>query len=180
MKTYVRRIGVVVGLLLLFGGLLPRPVRAAEFKLAYVDIQRAVNECNAGKEAKKTIMGHVEKFQKAVQDRQKELQAMKESLEKQAPMLTAEARVTKEKEYQGKLKEFQRWGEDSQNEINQKRLELERNIAAGLFKVVQKIGTDEGFTLILEKNEQVVLYVAKATDITERVIKTYDAQPTKK
>ena len=28
-------------------------VWAADFKIAYVDIQRAVNECNAGKEAKK-------------------------------------------------------------------------------------------------------------------------------
>jgi outer membrane protein len=95
-------------------------------------------------------------------------------------MLTQEARVAKEKELQAKMKEFQRWGEDSQNEINQKRLELERNIAAGLFKVIQKIGADEGFTLILEKNEQVVLYVAKTQDITERVIKAYDAQPAKK
>ena len=180
MKTYVRRIGVVVGLLLLFGGLLPRPVRAAEFKLAYVDIQQAVNDCNAGKEAKKMIMAQVEKFQKAVQDRQKDLQAMKESLEKQAPMLTPDARATKGKEYEAKVKEFQRWGEDSQNEINQKRKELERDIALGLYKVIQKIGADEGFTFILEKNEQVVLYVAKTTDITERVIKAYDAQPTKK
>jgi outer membrane protein len=122
----------------------------------------------------------VEKFQKAVQDRQKDLQTMKDSLEKQAPMLTQEARATKGKEYEAKVKEFQRWGEDSQNEINQKRKELERDIALGLYKVIQKIGADEGFTLILEKNEQVVLYVAKTTDITERVIKAYDAQPTKK
>jgi outer membrane protein len=161
-------------------GLWVCPVRAAEIKFAYVDIQQAVNDCNAGKEAKKTIMAQVEKFQKAVQDRQKDLQAMKESLEKQAPMLTQEARAAKEKELQAKMKEFQRWGEDSQNEINQKRIELERNIAAGLFKVIQKIGADEGFTLILEKNEQVVLYVAKTQDITERVIKAFDAQPTKK
>jgi outer membrane protein len=180
MKTDTRRIGVVVGFMLLLGGLLPQPVRTAELKIAHVDIQRAVNECNAGKEAKKTIMAQVEKFQKAVQDRQKDLQAMKESLEKQAPMLTLEARVAKEKEYQAKLKDFQRWGEDNQNEINQKRIELERNIAAGLYKVTQKIGADEGFTFILEKNEQVVLYADKTTDITDRVIKAYDVQPTKK
>jgi outer membrane protein len=180
MRVYAKKVGVTLTMMFLVLGLLATPVRAAEMKFAYVDIQQAVNDCNAGKEAKKMIMGQVEKFQKAVQDRQKDLQAMKESLEKQAPMLTQEARATKGKEYEAKMKEFQRWGEDSQNEINQKRIELERNIAAGLFKVIQKIGADEGFTLILEKNEQVVLYVAKTTDITERVIKAYDAQPTKK
>jgi len=180
MRGYAKKMGVTLVMTSLVLGLWVCPVRAAELKLAYVDIQQAVNDCNAGKEAKKMIMAQVEKFQKAVQDRQKDLQAMKESLEKQAPMLTPEARNTKGKEYETKLKEFQRWGEDSQNEINQKRIELERNIAAGLFKVIQRIGADEGFTLILEKNEQVVLYVAKTQDITERVIKAYDAQPAKK
>jgi len=180
MRVYAKKMGVTLAMMFLILGFWVTPVRAAEMKFAYVDIQQAVNDCNAGKEAKKMIMAQVEKFQKAVQDRQKDLQAMKESFEKQAPMLTAEARATKGKEYEAKLKEFQRWGEDGQNEINQKRVELERNIAAGLFKLIQKIGADEGFTLILEKNEQVVLYVAKTTDITERVIKAYDAQPAKK
>ena len=180
MRVYAKTMGVTLTMMVLVLGLWVTPVRAAEMKFAYVDIQQAVNDCNAGKEAKKMIMGQVEKFQKAVQDRQKDLQAMKESFEKQAPMLTQDARATKEKELQTKMKDFQRWGEDSQNEINQKRVELERNIAAGLFKVIQKIGADEGFTLILEKNEQVVLYVAKTIDITERVIKAYDAQPAKK
>ena len=180
MRGYPKKMGVTLALMFVVVGLSVCPVRAAELKVAYVDIQQAVNDCNAGKEAKKMIMAQVEKFQKAVQDRQKDLQAMKESFEKQAPMLTQEARSTKEKELQTKMKEFQRWGEDSQNEINQKRTELERNIAAGLFKVIQKMGADEGFSLILEKNEQVVLYVAKTHDITERVIKAYDAQPAKK
>ena len=116
------KMGVTLAMMSLVLGLLATPVRAAEMKFAYVDIQQAVNDCNAGKEAKKMIMAQVEKFQKAVQDRQKDLQAMKESLEKQAPMLTPDARATKGKEYEAKLKEFQRWGEDSQNEINQKRI----------------------------------------------------------
>jgi outer membrane protein len=168
-----KRLAVVIGLILLgwFGSVL-----AAELKVAYVDIQRAVNECNAGKEAKKVITKEVEKFQRLIADKQKELQTMKESVEKQAPMLTSDARATREKDYQNKLREFQRWGEDTQNEINQKRAEMERNISMGFQKVIQKVGADEGYTLILEKNENIVLYVSKALDITDRVIKAYDAQ----
>ncbi len=149
---------------------------AADLKIAYVDIQKAVNESNAGKDAKKAITKEVEKFQRLVTDKQKELQTMKESLEKQAPMLTPDARATREKEYQNKLREFQRWGEDSQNEINQKRMEMERNISIGLLKVIQKLGADEGYTFILEKNETIVLFASKTIDITDRVIKAYDAQ----
>ena len=168
-----RLVVVVIGLILLgwFGSVL-----AAELKVAYVDIQRAVNECNAGKEAKKVITKEVEKFQGLIANKQRELQTLKESVEKQAPMLTSDARATREKDYQNKLREFQRWGEDTQNEINQKRTEMERNISMGFQKVIQKVGADEGYTLILEKNENIVLYVSKALDITDRVIKAYDAQ----
>ncbi len=170
---YGRKLSLVVGLILLgwFGSVL-----AADLKIAYVDIQKAVNDSNAGKEAKKAITKDIEKFQRLAADKQKELQTLKESLDKQALMLTPDARANKEKEYQNKLREFQRWGEDTQNEVNQKRMEMERNISVALVKVIQKIGTDEGYTVILEKNENIVLYASKAIDITDRVIKTYDAQ----
>jgi outer membrane protein len=173
MKMVGKKLSVVIGMILLgwFGS-----VWAADLKIAYVDIQKAVNESNAGKDAKKLITKDVEKFQGQIADKQKVLQTMKESLEKQAPMLNPDARATREKEYQNKLREFQRWGEDTQNEINQKRMEIERNISIGLQKVIQKVGADEGYTLILEKNESIVLFVSKALDITDRVIKAYDAQ----
>lgn len=170
---YGKGLLAVIGIVLVgFIGL----ARATDLKIAYVDIQKAVNESNAGKDAKKAITKEVEKFQRQIADKQKELQTLKESLEKQAPMLTPDARATREKEYQNKLREFQRWGEDNQNEINQKRVEMERNISIALIKVIQKVGTDEGYTLILEKNENIVLFASKAIDITDRVIKAYDAQ----
>ena len=92
------------------------------------------------------------------------------------PPLPLTHRAEREKEYQTKLRDSQRWGEDSQNEVNQKRMEMERNIYIGLQKVIQKVGTDEGYTLILEKNENIVLFNSKSIDITDQVIKAYDAQ----
>lgn len=173
MKMVGKKVSLVIGMILL-GWL--GSVWATDLKIAYVDIQRAINESNAGKEAKKAITKEVEKFQRLIADKQKELQTMKESFEKQALMLTPDARTNKEKEYQNKLREFQRWGEDTQNEMNQKRMEMERSISTALVKVIQKLGADEGYTLILEKNENIVLFVSKTIDITDRAIKAYDAQ----
>jgi outer membrane protein len=171
-----RRFGVVIGILILIGGLLTGPVQSEDIKIGSVDIQKAVNECNEGKEAKRALTKEVEKFQRLVAEKQRELQEMRESLEKQALMLNPETRAAKEKELQTRVRDFQRWGEDSQNEINQKRIEMERNIATGLQKVIQKVGADEGYTLIVERNENIVLFASKSTDITDRVIKAYDAQ----
>jgi outer membrane protein len=118
----------------------------------------------------------MEKLQKLFADRQKELQTMKESLEKQAPMMKPEARAAKEKDFQSKVRDYQRWLEDNQKEIQQKGMEMERTILQGIQKVIKKIGEEEGYTLVLEKNEAILLYSSKALDFTDRVIKAYDAQ----
>ncbi|OGP93523.1 MAG: hypothetical protein A2156_11470 [Deltaproteobacteria bacterium RBG_16_48_10] len=172
----MKKMGWVTGIALLVGGFLTGPALSTELKIGSVDIQKAVNECNAGKEAKKEITKEVEKFQRLIGEKQKELQTLKETLEKQAVMLNPDARTAKEKEYQGKVRDFQRWGEDYQNDLKQKQIEKERNISMNLQKVIQKLGADEGYTLILEKNEAIVLYASKVIDLTDRVIKLHDTQ----
>jgi Skp family chaperone for outer membrane proteins len=53
---------------------------------------------------------------------------------------------------------------------------MERSIYVGVQKVIQKLGIDEGYTPILVKKENIVLFTSKSTDITDLVIKVYDAQ----
>src|SRR5512136_348506 len=82
-RTMVKkRLGIILGILVLIGGLLSGPARSAELKVGSVDIQRAVNESNAGKEAKKAIMKEVDKFQQQIAGKQKDLQQLKDALEK--------------------------------------------------------------------------------------------------
>ena len=168
------RLVMTVGIILCMGGWLG-PVGAAELKVACVDIQKAVNECLAGKEAKKVIAKEMEKYQRLFMEKQKELQTMKESLDRQGAMLNLDARAAKEKEFQNKLRESQRWAEDSQNEIKQKGMEMDRNITSGLLKIIQRIGAEDGYSLILA-NENIVLFASRAIDLTDRVIKLFDAQ----
>jgi outer membrane protein len=171
---YGKKLGMVIGMIILGGWL--GSVWAADLKIGFVDVQKAINECQAGVEAKKAIIKDVEKLQHLNDEKQKELQTMKEYLDKQSLMLNSEARAAKEKDFQNKLKDFQRWQEDNQNEMNQKRLEAEKSVGMGLQKVIQKIAADEGYTFVLVKNDTLVLYASKSVDLTDRVIKAFDAQ----
>jgi len=172
MAIYEKFIRILV--LIIIGGLLTGRVYSAEIKIGWVDMQKVLNECNAGKEAKKVLTQEVEKFQRQVAEKQKEIQEMKESLEKQGLMLNPEVRAARERDLQNKLRVFQRWGEDVQNELDQKRIEMERNVSSGLVKVAQEIGAKEGYTIILGKNENIVLFASEVTDLTDLVIKAYD------
>jgi len=180
MTIHKKSLRAVAGICLLIvaGGLPPEAVYSQnpDSKIGSIDMQKAVNECQAGKEAKKNLTLEAERFQRLIAEKQKELQEMKETSEKQGLLLNPEARAAREKDLQTRLRDFQRWGEDIQNEMNHKREEKERNILIGLQKAIQKVGADEGYTLILEKNENIVLFSSKSTDITDLVIKAYDAQ----
>jgi len=160
--------------LVIIGGLFTGRVYSADIKIGWVDLQKAANECNAGKEAKKALTEEAEKLQRLINEKQKELQQMKESLEKQGMMLTPEVRAAKEKDLQTKVRDFQRWGEDVQKDFNQKRIEMEGNVSSGLAKVAQEIGAKEGYTVILNKNENIVLFGSNFADLTDLVIKAYD------
>ena len=172
MSKYGKRIGMVIGFIIIVGWF--GVVFAAEIKIAVVDIQKAMNECNQGKEAKQTIQKEMEKLQRQFQEKQQELQTMETSLKKQAPMLTPEAREKKGNEFQTKVRDYQRWLDDNQKEIQQKGVEMERDISVALQKAIKKIGEEEGFTFILEKNT--VLFASKTIELTDRVIKAFDAQ----
>ena len=171
----MKKVGMAIGMVILLGGWFTGSAGSAELKVGCVDIQKAMNECQAGIEAKKAINKEMEKLQKLFAERQKELQTMKESFEKQAPMLKPEARVAKEKDFEAKVRDYQRWLDDNKKEIQEKGQEMERTISQGLQRVIKKIGEDEGYTLVLEKNENIVLFASKAIDLTDRVIKTFDA-----
>ena len=152
---------------------------AAELKIGYVDMQRALNESKAGKQAKVVMESEYQKFQTQIAQRQRDLQAAQQTLQTQGLMLSEKARKEKEKEYQNKLKEFKRWGEDRQAELKQKEMEFTKTTLEGLAATVKKLGEEEKFTVILEKNEAILLYASKALDLTDRVIQIFNSSRAK-
>ncbi len=170
-----RLIGLVVAVLVLFSV----PAFASNVKIGYVDLQKALNESSAGKAAKAEIAAKYKKYQKTLEERQKELADQKSELEKQSMLLAQDARDDKEHAYQQKVKDFQRFAKDAQDDLKQKDSDFTRQIIANLVGVVKTLGKKEGYTIILEKSQSSVLYAENKIDLTEQVIKAYDAQSKK-
>lgn len=143
-------------------------------KIGYMDLQKALNESDAGKDAKITFNKRVEELQRVLDEKQVEIKKMQDDLEKQKGLLTSEARGEREKAYQQKIKDAQRFAKDSQEELQQKDADMTKKILTDLREAIKKIGSDEGYTIILERGESSVLYAAEGVDITDKVIKTYN------
>jgi len=147
---------------------------AAESKIGYIDMQRAINTSESGKEAKEQLAARLKKYQDEINVRQEDLKRMKEELEKQGMLLSESARSSKEKDYQQKLKEFQRFTKDAQDELQGKDEEFTRKILEAMEKIIQDFGKKNGFTFIFVKNES-MLFADDKADVTEEVLKQFNA-----
>jgi outer membrane protein len=162
-------IGLVVVLMLV-----ATPVFAAEMKVAFVDLQKALMECDAGQAAKGSMGQRVKEFQTTAQQRQQNLKNLNQELEKKKLMLSADAKAEKEQDYQQQTKDFQRFIKDAQEELQQEEARLGRSILEGLSKVIKDLGDKEGYTLVLERSNGALLYADDSIDLTDKVIAAYN------
>ena len=154
----------------------PVAMAADAMKIGYVDLQKALNMSAAGKAAKEKMKSKFKDYDADVQKKQEELKKLKDDLEKQAMLLSAEARAAKERDYQQKVKDYQRLTKDIQEELQQTDADFTRKILEEIFKVVQQIGKQGGYTMILEKTESSILYASDGIDMTDQVIQSFDKQ----
>lgn len=147
----------------------------AETKFAYVDLQKALNLSKAGAQAKSDISTLVKKYEDEFKTMQEGLLKKKGELEKQATLLSDTAKAEKEREYQKEVRDLQRFQKDVKDELQLKDNELTKRILNELFEILQKIGKDGGYTMVIEKNEGAIIYADESIDLTDELIKQYDA-----
>jgi outer membrane protein len=148
-------------------------------KIGFVDLVRALNESESGKKAKADLEFLIKSKQVAIDEKGKTIEKGKNDLEKQTSVLSQEARKTKEEELERLIREYQRLVSDSQSEVKKKEGELTGDILKEIRSIVQKIGQDEAYTLILENAEGQILYSKKEIDLTDVVIKKHNESKTK-
>lgn len=153
---------------------------AAEDKIGYLDMQRALNTSNSGAEAKNQLQLKLKKYQEQINGKQEELQKLKADLEKQGIALTEAARAAKEKDYQQKLKDFQRFAKDAEEDLQARDAEFTKKIIEEMDKVVQEYGKNKGYTMILDARAAGVIYANPKADVTEEIIKAFNSSSVKK
>jgi len=179
-----RRISItiifLVGICVAAPGIVKIASAADALKIGYVDLRVALNESEAGKKAKTELESLIRTRQGAIEEKGKGIEKLKGEIEKQASVLSAEAKKAKEDEMDRLMRDYQRLVQDSQAEVKKKENELTGTILKELREVINRIGQEEGYSLILENVEGIILYSRKDLDITEKVIKMYNESKAKK
>jgi outer membrane protein len=144
-------------------------------KIAFVDMQRALNESRAGKKALGELQKLMEERKSGLQKQKEALEKRKDELDKQSLLLNEETRRTRENEIRTLERDYSRTLSDLKEEFGRRESEYTDGIRKDLLKVIEKIGKEGGFTLVLEKQYSAILYAPASIDLTEALIKRYDA-----
>lgn len=154
--------------------LLAAPV-LAETKIACIDLPRAMGLSKAGKIANDEISSLATKYKNELMSKEDELKALRAELEKQGMLLSDSAKAEKEREFQQGVKDLQRAQKDYNEELQQRRNEATQKLLEQMRPVIQKLGKDGGYQMIVEKNQGAVIYSDQAADLTEELVKAFDA-----
>lgn len=148
----------------------------AQVKIGVVDLQRAINETEDGRQAQKRLKKLFDERQKSLDAKQQSLKAQKESLERQQGVLADDAFRKKAEKFQQDLMELQNEYMQYQQELSQKESELTQKILEKMQQILRRIGQTDGYTLIIEANEGGVVFVPSNLDLTDVLIQRYNRQ----
>jgi len=150
-------------------------VLAEDFsRVGLIDLQRCLKESKEGQKVFQVLKKKKDNLQRRLNTRQKELLELRKELDKQAMMLSLDAKEDKEKTIERKTRELEYLYKDLNEEMARAQGKEKQRIFKELEKIIEKIGSEENYTLIMEKRAGGVLYFSKSIDITDQVIKAYD------
>ena len=96
-----------------------------------------------------------------------------------SPALNTQTREKKNMQLQDKRTDLKRFIEDAQREMQQKSQTELSNLRQDIMPVIEKIGKEKGFTIILDLTTSGIAYFDSAIDITADVIAEYDKKYSK-
>jgi outer membrane protein len=141
-------------------------------KIGFIDIQRAITESAAGKKAKARFDAQVKKAESDLLKEKLELERLKSDFDKKGPLLKEDERRSLEADLQRRFLQYQRTGQDHQQELRQKEGQMTNDILKELQEIVTDVGKAEKFTLIFERSQ--IMYHDQGIDITNKVIETFN------
>jgi outer membrane protein len=146
----------------------------AEVKIGIINPQLVLQNSIKGKEV-------IEKLKALNFSKQKKYEAMQkeiDTLEKEvlSPALNQDTRDKKNLELQNMRTEIKRFAEDAQKESMQQQQKEFEAIQRDLMPLIENIAKNDGFSLILDLNTAGVTYFEPGIDITDKVVKAYDAK----
>jgi outer membrane protein len=146
----------------------------ADFKVGYVDLQRALLEVHEGKAAKDKLKTDLDKKKADFEAEQNKLRDDKNVLDKQAAMMSEEVRNQKFAELQKRLFDLTQKAEKLQADMAQSEQRELKKIFEKMDPIIAGFAQRDGLTMMFEKTDSGLVYAPASLDYTNELVRSYN------
>ncbi len=150
------------------------PPAGAGHHFGVIDMQRIILTVDDGKTARASLEKEIKQKEEEFRKKKEELDKLNKEWSEQAPLLSEEARIKKQKDFQERLVGLRNSEMTFQNEIKQKEGHATQRIAMKVTSLVDGFARERSLDAVFELNSSGLLYVKNPVDLTDHVIKKYN------
>lgn len=165
---------LILVILIIFVNCLLMQAQDKPIKIGVIDAEKILQESVEMQKVYQDIQSLINRKQNELKQKQDELSKLEEKYKTQAAVLSTDARAQLEEKVRKAYVEIDKFKEDSKIEIQTKENSALGEMEKKVGPIIQKIGSEENFTLILRK--ELVVYMNQTIDITDKVIEMLNKQ----
>lgn len=144
-------------------------------KIGVLNLQDAIASTQEGKQDLAQLQQKYAQKRAALQQQDKEISALQDRLQNQSSMLSDTERYGLERQISDKQRLLKEGQDDYQYDTQEDEQEIVSTIGAKMMKVVNQFAAEQHYALILSTQQNLVLFASKPVDITQDIIRLYNA-----
>ena len=149
-------------------------------KYGYVQLQEVAQTSAQGKAFNARVQALQDQKVKELQDKNKQLQAVQDKLEKGASVLADAARASLQAEIEKQQRDIQRFTEDAQQEIMALTQQLQADFERLLMPIIDKVAKEKQVHFVFDAAQSGLVWADPSMNLTADVIQALDAGGTAK
>jgi outer membrane protein len=150
-------------------------------KIVWLNTEQAVYSCDEGQEEFTKVQKFVDEKNAEMGTMRKDYESLNNQLNVQGSKLTDEARADLQYQISVKETELQRFQQDTQREITNRRDRAGAYILKRMQPIIDKIAREKKYTAVLNLDPQRDIWIDETLNITEEMVKAYnEAHPVSK
>lgn len=143
-------------------------------KIGFFEIQMVLQQSQWGKRSNEEFKRQGEKIKADVDEKAKAYKTAKDEFDKKKDVMDEKAKTKKQKELQDMQAEGERLLSESNAKMNKLSNELSGPLVDKILEIVKKVGKDQGYDFIFERDKAGLVYSQDKDDLTKKIVDELD------
>ncbi|MGH9377048.1 MAG: OmpH family outer membrane protein [Terriglobia bacterium] len=144
-------------------------------KIGVINLQQAIASTQEGKQDLSQLQKKYAQKRASLQQQDKDIAALQDRLQNQSSMLSDEERYQIDRQVSDKQRLLKEGQDDYQYDTQEDEQEIVSTIGAKMMKILNQYATEQHLALVISNQQNLVLFASKPVDITQDIVKLYDA-----